>query len=180
VLGWQMFAALTAPLLYLFFLVPFGAFLTPALQDFTAVFIDVGLKVLGIPHYSDAYIIEIPEGPLLRGRGLRGIALPDSPRSPSALLYACLMYRSLSRRLAFMAASIIIPIIANGIRALGIVVLAMFSAAPRRPRRRPYSIWLDVLLHRHHAVDPRRPAVSPGSLRAHRSWSPVACSRPMR
>jgi len=62
VLGWQMFAALTAPLLYLFFLVPFGAFLTPALQDFTAVFIDVGLKVLGIPHYSDAYIIEIPEG----------------------------------------------------------------------------------------------------------------------
>ena len=38
ILGWQMFRALLAPLLFLFFLVPFGAFLVPALQVFTAKF----------------------------------------------------------------------------------------------------------------------------------------------
>src|SRR5579862_8398536 len=32
VLGWRAFRALLAPLLFLFFLVPFGAFLVPALQ----------------------------------------------------------------------------------------------------------------------------------------------------
>src|SRR5581483_9036774 len=38
-------------------------------------------------------------------------------------LYSCLIYRSFTRRALFMLASVIIPIIANGFRALGIVVL---------------------------------------------------------
>ena len=62
VLGWRLCWALAAPLLYLFFLVPFGAFLTGPLQDFTAWFIDVGLDVLGIPHIVTDYLIEIPQG----------------------------------------------------------------------------------------------------------------------
>ena len=37
-LGWKMWQRLSGPLLYLFFLVPFGAFLTGPLQDFTAAF----------------------------------------------------------------------------------------------------------------------------------------------
>ncbi len=122
VLGWRMYGALAAPLLYLFFLVPFGAFLTPALQDFTAVFIDVGLKVLGIPHYSDAYIIEIPEGRFYVAEACAGLRFLIASIA-FGVLYACLMYRSPSRRLMFMAASVVIPIIANGFRALGIVVL---------------------------------------------------------
>ena len=48
VLGPRLFRALSGPLLYLVFLVPFGAFVTPALQSFTAGFIGVGLAVLGI------------------------------------------------------------------------------------------------------------------------------------
>ena len=39
VLGWRVCAVLAGPLLYLVFLVPFGIFLTAALQDFTAWFI---------------------------------------------------------------------------------------------------------------------------------------------
>ncbi len=122
VLGWQMFKALAAPLLYLFFLVPFGAFLTPALQDFTASFIDVGLRVLAIPHFSDAYIIEIPEGRFFVAEACAGLRFLIASIA-FGVLYACLMYTSMSRRLAFIGASIVIPIVANGVRALGIVVL---------------------------------------------------------
>ncbi|MCW3476922.1 exosortase A [Limobrevibacterium gyesilva] len=122
VLGWRMFQALAAPLLYLFFLVPFGAFLTPALQDFTAVFIDVGLDVLRIPHFVDAYIIEIPAGRFYVAEACAGLRFLIASIA-FGVLYSVLMYRSIGRRVAFIAASIVIPIIANGMRALGIVVL---------------------------------------------------------
>ncbi len=122
VLGWQMAYALMAPLLYLFFLVPFGAFLTPLLQDITAGFIDVGLRVLQIPHYSNAYFIDIPEGRFLVAEACAGLRFLIASVA-FGVLYAVLMYRTLGRQLGFMLASIIVPIVANGIRALGIVVL---------------------------------------------------------
>ena len=62
VLGWRMYRALAAPLLYLYFLIPFGDYLTPLLQDVTARFIEVGLTVLGIPHVVTDRLIEIPAG----------------------------------------------------------------------------------------------------------------------
>ena len=37
-LGWRLWWAVLGPLLYLYFLVPFGEFLTPKLQDITALF----------------------------------------------------------------------------------------------------------------------------------------------
>jgi exosortase/archaeosortase family protein len=40
--------------------------------------------------------------------------------------YACLMYTSALRRILFMAASTIVPVIANGLRALGIVLLGHY------------------------------------------------------
>ena len=47
------------------FLVPFGAFIVPLLQRFTAWFIVTGLQVLSIPHYHDDLVIEIPAGTFL-------------------------------------------------------------------------------------------------------------------
>jgi exosortase A len=122
VLGWRMFRVLAAPLLYLFFLVPFGAFVTPALQNFTAGFIDIGLSVLGIPHYSNDYVIEIPAGSFYVAEACAGLRFLIASIA-FGVLYSLLIYRSMARRLSFLAASIIIPIIANGFRALGIVVL---------------------------------------------------------
>ena len=121
VLGWRMALAMSAPLLYLYFLVPFGAFLTGPLQDFTAAFSVLGLEVLGIPHYADQYLIEIPEGRFFVAEACAGLRFLIASIAFGAL-YGCLMYRSIPRRLAFIAASIVVPIIANGFRALGIVV----------------------------------------------------------
>ncbi len=122
VLGWPMWRRLSAPLLYLFFLVPFGAFIVPALQTFTAGFTIVGLNLLGIPNFSDGYTIEIPAGTFYVAEACAGLRFLIAAIA-FGVLYSCLMYRSPLRRGLFMAASVIVPIIANGFRALGIVVL---------------------------------------------------------
>lgn len=122
VLGWRLAWAFSAPLLYLFFLVPFGAFLTNDLQRFTAVFTDIGLQVSGIPYVMDQFTIEIPEGVFYIAEACAGLRFLIAAIAFGAL-YACLIYRSPWRRVAFMLASCVIPVIANGFRALGIIVL---------------------------------------------------------
>ena len=121
-LGRRLWRALSGPLLYLFFLVPFGDFLTPKLQDVTTWFTRHGLDILGIPAYIDGYIIEIPEGTFFVAEACAGLRFLIASIA-FGVLYALLMYRSPVRRIVFVSASIIVPIIANGIRALGIVVL---------------------------------------------------------
>jgi exosortase len=59
VLGWRMWRAMAAPLLYFVFLVPFGEFLVPALQRFTWRFAVAGLDLLGIPNFASGDTIEI-------------------------------------------------------------------------------------------------------------------------
>jgi len=122
VLGWRLCYLLIGPLLYLYFLVPFGAFLTPALQGFTTSFIVHGLNILNIPNYSDGFAIEIPEGSFLVAEACAGLRFLIASIA-FGCLYVMLMYRSPIRRAVFILVSIIVPIIANGFRALGIVVV---------------------------------------------------------
>lgn len=122
VLGWRLSYQLAGPLLYLFFLVPFGAFIVPALQGFTTSFVVHGLNLLSIPNYSDGFTIEIPEGSFLVAEACAGLRFLIASLA-FGCLYAMLMYRSPLRRGVFIVVSIIVPIIANGFRALGIVVL---------------------------------------------------------
>jgi exosortase len=122
VLGWRLASVFSAPLLYLFFLVPFGAFLTDSLQRFTAAFTDVGLNVLGIPYFMDQFTIEIPQGTFYVAEACAGLRFLIASIA-FGVLYACLIYRSPWRRAAFILAACVVPIVANGLRALGIVVL---------------------------------------------------------
>lgn len=121
-LGWRLFRAVSGPLLYLFFLVPFGAFVTPALQSFTAKFIELGLTLLGIPHFVNDMLIEISAGMFFVAEACAGLRFLIASIA-FGVFYALLNYRSPGRRAVFIAASIIVPIIANGLRALGIVLL---------------------------------------------------------
>jgi exosortase A len=122
VLGLRLWYALLGPLLYLYFLVPFGAFVEPSLQNFTTSFIVHGLNLLNIPNYSDGYMIEIPEGAFQVAEACAGLRFLIASIA-FGCLYALLVYRSPLRRGLFILASMVIPIIANGFRALGIVVL---------------------------------------------------------
>jgi exosortase A len=121
-LGPRLWLALLGPLLYLYFLVPFGEFLTPSLQDITTWFIRHGVDVLGIPAYIDGYVIEIPEGSFFVAEACAGLRFLIASIA-FGVLYSLLMYRSPMRRAVFIVASIIMPVVANGFRGLGIVSL---------------------------------------------------------
>jgi len=123
VLGWPFVRAFIGPLAYLVFLVPFGAFAVPALQQFTAHFIDIGLDVLGITHFVDGMMIETPTGLFHVAEACAGLRFIIAALAFGAL-YALVIFRSFWRRAIVMALALVVPIIANGFRALGIIVMA--------------------------------------------------------
>jgi exosortase A len=122
VLGRRLFAAMAGPLLYLYFLVPFGEFMTPKLQDVTTWFIRQGVTLAGIPAYIDGYIIEIPQGTFFVAEACAGLRFLIASIA-FGCLYALLMYRSTLRRSVFILVSLVVPIVANGFRGFGIVWL---------------------------------------------------------
>jgi len=123
ILGWPVYRRLMAPLLYLYFLVPFGEFLTPTLQDFTARFAVLGLQLLGIPVYSDGILIDVPAGSFAVAEACAGLRFLIAAVA-FGVFYATEIYESRVRRMIFIALSIVVPIIANGFRALGLIAAA--------------------------------------------------------
>jgi len=122
-LGPRLCWLLLAPLLFLFFLVPSGAFLVPTLQKITAQITVAGLDLLRIPVFSDGFMIEIPEGTFEIAEACAGLRFLIAS-IVFGCFFAVVMYRSAVRRALFIALSVSVPIVANGLRALGIIVLA--------------------------------------------------------
>lgn len=125
-LGWQVARLLIFPLAYLFFAVPFGDFIVPVLQDFTAWFTVLLLKLTGLPVYKEGYYISIPAGDFVVAEVCSGIRYLIASIA-LGLIYAYISYRSLWRRLALVALAILLPILANGIRAYGIIMIAHWT-----------------------------------------------------
>jgi len=123
--GLSMWRALSAPLLYLFFLVPFGDFLVPPLQRLAVHFTTAGLDLLGIPNFADGTTIQIPEGSYLIHQACSGLRFLIALMAFS-VLYACLIYTSPLRRALFIAVSFAVAVIGNDLRVLGIIVIAHF------------------------------------------------------
>src|SRR5215472_5397034 len=123
VLGWRVYRILAFPFLYLFFLVPTGEFLVPYLQDFTARFAIQALRITGVPVYSDGFLIAIPNNTFYVAEACAGLRFLIATIA-FGFLFADFAFRSLWRKACFMAACCIAPIIANGLRAYGIILLA--------------------------------------------------------
>jgi len=128
-LGPRVFWQLLAPFLFLFFLVPSGAFLVPTLQKITAQISLSGLELLHIPVFSDGFMIEIPEGAFEIAEACAGLRFLIAS-IVFGCFFAIVMYRSVIRRAVFIALSVVVPIVANGLRALGIIVLAHIEGSP--------------------------------------------------
>jgi len=125
-LGFRIYRILALPFLYLFFLIPTGQFLVPYLQDFTASFIVHGLQLSGIPVYSDGIFISIPNGTFEVAEACAGLRFLTATLA-FGVLFADYAYDSLSKKIAFFGLCIVTPIIANGLRAYGIVMIAHLS-----------------------------------------------------
>jgi exosortase A len=126
ILGNRMVRASAFPLAYLLLAVPFGEALIPPLIDFTADFTVTALQLTGIPVYREGSFFTIPSGNWSVVEACSGLRYLIASFTLGAL-YAYLTYRSLKRRLIFIALSVIVPIIANGVRAYLIVMTGHLS-----------------------------------------------------
>jgi exosortase A len=126
VLGTGMVRALAFPLAFLFFAVPFGDFLVPTLIDRTADFTIAALRLSGVPVYREGNYFQIPTGSWSVVEACSGVRYLIASVMVGCL-YAYLTYRSLKRRLIFVGVSIVVPIIANWVRAYMIVMLGHLS-----------------------------------------------------
>lgn len=129
-LGSTVYWYFRAPLWYLFFLVPFGGFTVAPLQHFTADFAAAGLSLLGINHYLHGTIIEISAGAFRIAQACAGLRFLIAAIAFS-VLYALVIFRSTGRRLIFIALCLIVPVIANGLRALGIIWLGYMEGSAK-------------------------------------------------
>lgn len=123
VMGTPIARALAFPLGFLFFLVPFGEFLFPTMMDRTTDFIIWGLRLSGVPVYAEGRSLVIPSGHWAVVEGCSGVRYLIASVVVGSL-YAYLTYRSLRKRLIFIALSVALPVLANWLRAYGIVMLA--------------------------------------------------------
>lgn len=124
--GIEVFRAAKFPLLFMFFAVPVGEELVPWLMDFTAWFTVGALNTVGIPVFAEGHLIHIPTGNFSVEKACSGIRYLFAS-IVLGTLYAHLVYRSTWRRVVFVALCAVVPVVANGLRAFLIVILAHVS-----------------------------------------------------
>ena len=126
ILGPIIYRAILFPALFLFFLVPTGDYLIDPLQRFTSRFISTGLTILGIPHLTDQNIIKLSNGVFEVAEACAGLRFLIATLA-IGVLFVYLTYRKWYKAALFLVACFVLPIIANGFRALGIVLIAHWS-----------------------------------------------------
>jgi exosortase A len=115
-LGPRVTRGLLFPLFYLVFLVPFGDELVPALQTVTAKLCMTFLGWAGVPAHIEGVFISIPTGAFEVAEACSGVKFLVAMVAYAALV-ANVCFKSWPRRIGFMAMALIVPILANGVRA---------------------------------------------------------------
>lgn len=116
ILGKDVAKGLAFPLFFALFLVPFGEELIPAMQTLTAQIASFLLSLTGVPAHLEGIFITTPTGYFQVAEACAGVKFLIAMAALGALV-ANVCYRSWKRRLAFVAVSLAVPILANGIRA---------------------------------------------------------------
>lgn len=126
-LGPQVTRALLFPLAYLLFLVPFGEFLEGPLQDATVAMVMPMLALVGVPAHVDGVLITIPNGYFEVAEACSGAKFVIAMIAYAALV-ANVCYVSWGRRAAFAAMALVVPVLANGVRAFGTIYAAHLTS----------------------------------------------------
>ncbi|HEB97828.1 MAG TPA: exosortase A [Sedimenticola thiotaurini] len=126
IIGRRAAWAIAFPLAFLFFAVPMGENLIPPLMEFTATFTVEAIRLTGIPIYREGLFFSLPSGNWSVVEACSGVRYLIASVTLGTL-YAYLTYHSLKRRLLFILVSILVPILANGLRAYGIVMMGHLS-----------------------------------------------------
>ena len=123
ILGPRVSVALLFPLAYALFLVPLGEELVPTLQLITAELTIWLTHASGIPAVIEGVFIDTPVGLFEVAEACSGVKFLVAMVALGALV-AHLCFRSWVRRAAFMALALVLPVVANGVRAWGTIYIA--------------------------------------------------------
>ncbi|MEO6153820.1 MAG: exosortase A [Croceibacterium sp.] len=122
-LGPRVAYGLLFPLGYMLFLVPFGDEIVPALQLVTAHIAVALSHASGVAAQLDGVLIATPGGLFKVAEACSGVKFLVAMVALGALA-AHLGFVSWKRRALFMAAAVVVPILANGVRAWGTIYIA--------------------------------------------------------
>lgn len=122
-LGKAVSRALAFPIAYGLFMVPIGDELMPAMQTLTAEISMILLGFVGVPAHIEGVFITTPTGYFEVAEACSGVEFLIAMVALGALV-ANLCFTSWKRRMLFMIAAVVIPIVANGIRAWGTIYVA--------------------------------------------------------
>jgi exosortase A len=130
-LVWAIFGArvareLLGPLALLFFAVPVGEGLVPALQDFTAFFAVRSLQLSGVPVLQQGRFITTTAGSWVVAEACSGVSYVI-PAAMLGVVFCFFSYKRWSRHTTFMIAALAAPILVNGLRVYIIIMLAQLA-----------------------------------------------------
>lgn len=126
VAGVAIARAIAFPLAFILFGVPVGEGLIDPLIELTAAFTVDALRATGIPVLREGNNFSIPSGDWSVVEACSGLRYLISSFTLGCL-YAYLTYRSTWRRLVFALIALLLPIVANGVRAYLIVIIGHTS-----------------------------------------------------
>ncbi len=126
ILGRRFAGIALFPLVFTLFAWPFGEIFVPTMMGWTADFTVAALRATGVPVFREGNNFVIPSGEWSVVEECSGIRYLMASLSAGAF-YAYVNFRSNRRRLVFIALSLIVPIIANWLRAYFTVLLGHLS-----------------------------------------------------
>lgn len=127
-LGPRFGAALTFPLAYMTFLLPFGEELVPLLQTVTAKLVVLLMRLSVVPATIDGVFISTPAGLFEVAEACSGVKFLIAMVALGALT-ANVRFHSWRRRAAFMLLAVVASVLANAVRAWGTILAAQFVGA---------------------------------------------------
>ncbi len=128
VLGLRVSLLLALPLAFACVLVPFGDEIIPSLQYLTADMAIALTRWSGVPASINGIHIQTPAGLFIVAEACSGVKFLIAMMTLGVLV-CFTRFSSWRRRAVFMAACIIVPILANGVRAWATIYVAQFIGA---------------------------------------------------
>ncbi|WP_187275945.1 exosortase A [Parahaliea aestuarii] len=126
ILGTQVVRWIAFPLGFLFLAVPVGEGLIPPLQEFTAFATVRMVELSGVPVYREGMFFSLPSGNWRVVEACSGVRYLIASFT-LGVLYAYLNYTHWGKRALFAVVSLLLPIVANALRAYLIVMLGHVS-----------------------------------------------------
>ncbi len=128
ILGSEATRRLLFPLGLLLFALPLGDRLVPALQDLAARFSVRLLELSRVPVLLQGHVISIPAGSWRVAEACSGINYLTASLAVG-YLYAGTAYRRWPHRVGFFAGAAVAPLVANGLRVYGTILIAHLAGS---------------------------------------------------